>query len=88
MSDIAKTLKKFGNRDACSAVLCNPKQARKTRGATQTEFWSALGVTQSAGSRYETGREMDKPLRALLILQESGILDEADMKQLMALASN
>jgi hypothetical protein len=34
----------------------------------QQEFWSRIGVTQSGGSRYESGRSMPKPVRELLRL--------------------
>ena len=34
----------------------------------QQTFWSAIGVTQSGGSRYETGRAMPKPVCELLRL--------------------
>ena len=34
----------------------------------QQEFWSRIGVTQSGGSRYESGRTMPKPVRELLRL--------------------
>ena len=32
------------------------------------DFWSEIGVTQSGGSRYESGRSMSKPVRELLRL--------------------
>ena len=32
----------------------------------QAEFWSRVGVTQSGGSRYETGRNIPKPVQMLL----------------------
>lgn len=32
----------------------------------QSEFWSRVGVTQSGGSRYESGRSIPKPVRLLL----------------------
>jgi transcriptional regulator with XRE-family HTH domain len=44
----------------------NPKQIRKELGMNQQEFWSQIGVTQSGGSRYESGRTMPKPVRELL----------------------
>ncbi len=34
----------------------------------QTEFWSPIGVTQSAGSRYESGRNIPVPTQTLLLL--------------------
>ena len=32
----------------------------------QTDYWGRYGVTQSAGSRYETGRKLPKPLQQLM----------------------
>ena len=32
----------------------------------QQEFWGRIGVTQSGGSRYESGRNMPKPVQELL----------------------
>ena len=34
----------------------------------QKEFWGRVGVTQSGGSRYESGREMPEAVQALLAL--------------------
>ena len=44
----------------------NPKAVRKQLGLNQHEFWSRIGVTQSGGSRYESGRNMPKPVQELL----------------------
>lgn len=44
------------------------RELRLERGMTQHEFWSPLGVTQSAGSRYESGRGIPAPVRELLRL--------------------
>jgi hypothetical protein len=45
-----------------------PKEVRRKLGMNQQEFWTKIGVTQSGGSRYESGREMPKPVRELLRL--------------------
>ena len=45
-----------------------PRHLRQRLGLNQQEFWSAVGVTQSGGSRYETGRSMPKPVCELLRL--------------------
>lgn len=34
----------------------NYRDMRKSMGLNQQEFWSQVGVTQSGGSRYESGR--------------------------------
>ena len=38
---------------------------RTNLGLSQTEFWSLLGVTQSGGSRYESGRKLPPPVNIL-----------------------
>jgi hypothetical protein len=45
-----------------------PRHLRQRLGLNQQEFWSAVGVTQSGGSRYDTGRSMPKPVRELVRL--------------------
>lgn len=46
----------------------NPREIRRRLGLNQQEFWARIGVTQSGGSRYETGRTMPKPVQELLRL--------------------
>jgi len=41
---------------------------RRKLGLNQHQFWSRLGVTQSGGSRYESGRNMPRPVQQLLRL--------------------
>lgn len=45
-----------------------PRHLRQRLGLNQQQFWSAVGVTQSGGSRYETGRSMPKPVFELVRL--------------------
>jgi len=45
-----------------------PRDIRRKLGLNQQQFWSKIGVTQSGGSRYESGRNMPKPVRELLRL--------------------
>jgi DNA-binding transcriptional regulator YiaG len=44
------------------------RDQRKKLGLNQADFWRPLGVTQSGGSRYESGRNLPKPVRLLLTL--------------------
>lgn len=53
----------------------NPREIRRRLGLNQQEFWARIGVTQSGGSRYETGRSMPKPVRELLRLVHVEQLD-------------
>jgi len=48
--------------------ISNPREIRRKLRLNQQEFWSRIGVTQSGGSRYESGRGMPKPVRELLRL--------------------
>jgi transcriptional regulator with XRE-family HTH domain len=58
----------------------NPKEIRKKLGLNQQEFWSQIGVTQSGGSRYESGRCMPKPVRELLRVVHVEGIDLATLK--------
>lgn len=49
-------------------LLISPKEIRRRLGLSQGEFWTRIGVTQSGGSRYESGRSMPRPVRELLRL--------------------
>jgi transcriptional regulator with XRE-family HTH domain len=53
----------------------NPKEIRRKLGLNQQDFWTRIGVTQSGGSRYESGREMPKPVLELLRLVHVEKLD-------------
>jgi transcriptional regulator with XRE-family HTH domain len=46
--------------------LSNPREIRRRLGLNQQQFWGMIGVTQSGGSRYESGRSMPKPVQHLL----------------------
>ena len=48
--------------------ISNPRQIRRRLHLNQQDFWARIGVTQSGGSRYESGRRMPKPVRELLRL--------------------
>ncbi|MBB5020016.1 transcriptional regulator with XRE-family HTH domain [Chitinivorax tropicus] len=55
--------------------IVNPREIRRKLGLNQQEFWTKIGVTQSGGSRYESGRNMPKPVRELLRLVHVEQLD-------------
>jgi predicted transcriptional regulator len=45
------------------------KEMRSKSGQNQSDFWKPLGVTQSGGSRYESGRGIPRPVQFLLMLK-------------------
>ena len=48
--------------------ISSPREIRRKLGLNQNDFWSKVGVTQSGGSRYESGRNMPRPVRELVRL--------------------
>lgn len=52
---------------------------RKKENLNQQTFWKRYGVTQSGGSRYESGRNIPKPLAILLWLHRSGKVTDKDL---------
>ena len=52
---------------------------RKKLNLNQKDFWTRYGVTQSGGSRYESGRNIPKPLAILLWLHQSGKVSDKDL---------
>ncbi|MDK9725864.1 MAG: helix-turn-helix domain-containing protein [Sterolibacteriaceae bacterium MAG5] len=72
-----------------TSLLSDIHAARRTSGLNQTAFWTRFGVTQSGGSRYESGRNMPTPLKLLIALYEAGKIDDAmleDAKKALAKA--
>jgi transcriptional regulator with XRE-family HTH domain len=61
--------------------LINPREIRRRLGMNQEEFWTRIGVTQSGGSRYESGRSMPKPVRELLRLVHIERIDLSRVKK-------
>ena len=61
--------------------ILNPREIRRKLGLNQEEFWTQIGVTQSGGSRYESGRNMPKPVRELLRLVHVEQLDLTRVKK-------
>jgi transcriptional regulator with XRE-family HTH domain len=59
--------------------VLNPREIRRRLGLNQEQFWTQIGVTQSGGSRYESGREMPKPVRELLRLVH---VEQVDLSQI------
>jgi transcriptional regulator with XRE-family HTH domain len=58
-----------------------PRDIRRKLGLNQQQFWSKIGVTQSGGSRYESGRNMPRPVRELLRLVHVERIDISRLKR-------
>lgn len=57
----------------------NLAEYRKKLGLNQSAFWSELGITQSGGSRYESGRNLPAPVALLLTLRETEKITSKDL---------
>lgn len=57
------------------------RDIRHKLGMNQSQFWSMIGVTQSGGSRYESGRNMPRPVQALLRLVHVEQVDISKIKK-------
>jgi transcriptional regulator with XRE-family HTH domain len=56
----------------------NVRKLRQRAGLNQQAFWSRVGVTQSAGSRYEThNRRLPVPLQMLITIAYGAERDAA-----------
>lgn len=58
----------------------SPKELRIKLGLTQGGFWSPVGVSQSGGSRYESGRKLPAAISALLHLVHIEGVDLSSIK--------
>lgn len=51
------------------SIKMNVRQLRRRTRLSQEAFWNPIGVTQSGGSRYESGRDMPPPVQLLVKLR-------------------
>ena len=55
------------------------RQFRISKRESQATFWARFGVTQSSGSRFETGLGVPPPVALLLRLYVNGKLNDGDL---------
>lgn len=65
----------------------NLEKIRKSRSESQEVFWSRFGISQSGGSRYESGREIPAPTAILLALWLTGAVDDKTLEKARKAAS-
>ena len=53
-------------KSATRNLITDYKTRRTQLRLNQSQFWTAIGVTQSGGSRYESGRNIPRPVQMLL----------------------
>jgi len=67
---------------AAAAVRMAPHELRRlriTKRESQEKFWGRFGVTQSSGSRFETGLGIPAPVAILVKLYVKGRLSDGDL---------
>ena len=64
-----------------SSETFDVREIRRKLGMNQSQFWSKIGVTQSGGSRYESGRNIPRPVQALLRLVHIEQIDISKVKK-------
>src|SRR5574343_138799 len=79
-----KRFKARGNRGSKPKTLQprfneSAKALRIKLGLTQSEFWGPVGVSQSGGSRYESGRKLPVSISTLLYLVHIEHIDLATL---------
>jgi hypothetical protein len=57
------------------------RQLRISKRESQEKFWGRFGVTQSSGSRFETGLSIPAPVAILLKLYVNGKLNDGDLQE-------
>ena len=55
------------------------KRFRLSKRESQEKFWGRFGVTQSSGSRFETGLGIPAPVAILVKLYVKGTLSDGDL---------
>ncbi|GAB3454868.1 hypothetical protein GCM10027321_06700 [Massilia terrae] len=69
------------NADAVRSQLADLRQLRISKRESQEKFWGRFGVTQSSGSRFETGLSIPAPVAILLKLYVNGKLNDGDLQE-------
>ena len=61
---------------------------REKAGVNQSGFWNPVGVTQSGGSRYESGRTISTPVRLLLALRYGSAAQKRQAREFIGLSES
>ena len=75
----------YAANDACHATAGASvrrdglRQFRISKRESQATFWARFGVTQSSGSRFETGLGVPPPVAILVKLYVNGKLSDGDL---------
>lgn len=77
-SDIS-AINEHGSTAAPVSPHAELKRLRISKRESQEKFWGRFGVTQSSGSRFETGLGIPPPVAILVKLYVKGRLSDGDL---------
>lgn len=63
-----------------SPIITDPASYRIDLAENQQTFWARFGITQSGGSRYESGNRIPPAVRLMLALYASGVIDDKALR--------
>ena len=68
-------------------LLSDLSTYRRELAVNQSAFWGQYGITQSGGSRYESGRNVPASTRMLMALHAMGVVSDEDMARAKVVAA-
>lgn len=83
-----KKLKLDAAQKKAIRLLSDLSAYRRERAVNQSAFWGQYGITQSGGSRYESGRNVPTSTRMLMALHAMGVVSDEDMLRAKAVAAS
>jgi hypothetical protein len=81
MDDQTAAIINVGPVEPVQPPLGDLRQLRISKRESQEKFWGRFGVTQSSGSRFETGLSIPAPVAILLKLYVNGKLNDGDLQE-------
>ena len=78
-SDAASTIAHVQTASMANTPHGELKKFRISKRESQEKFWGRFGVTQSSGSRFETGLGIPPPVAILVKLYVKGRLSDGDL---------
>lgn len=82
-----KKLKLDARQKKAIQFLSDLRTSRTEARLNQSEFWHRYGVTQSGGSRYESGRDVPTSTRILMALHFMQVISDEDLARAHAVAT-
>ncbi len=76
------------NKSKAVSLLSDPRAYRRKLKLNQTDFWGRFGVSQSAGSRYETSRDIPLHLANMMVLIDQDYIPSEIIQTIRSMYQN